>query len=304
MSSAPADDPCGAISTGRLGLRIGSIFAILVRRPSPSSSSFPSLSLSLLLTLPSPARTQLTSLAGTLFPILAKRVKTLERTVPGSVFDFSKCVLPLPPSLSLLALTPRRTCRFFGSGVILATGFIHLLQPATEALGASYTLSQGGCISDAWAEYPYAFAFCLVSLYATFVSQVVFLRIGTERVGRTMGRRGAAGAGEGAEVVRVQLERVTDAQTALLPELMASASPPGLDPEKAQAHGPSSASTPPQDSPTPPTPAVDPLEANPVVAQLMSAITLEFGVVLHSVRRARSPSLPSPSLPRIAEGSS
>ena len=197
--------------------------------------------------------------------------------------------------LSLLALTPHgpRARRFFGSGVILATGFIHLLQPATEALGASYTLSQGGCISDAWAEYPYAFAFCLISLYATFVSQVVFLRIGTERVGRTMGRRGAAAQAQGGEVVCVQLERANDAQTALLPELKASASPPGLDPEKAQAHGPSSASTPPQDSPTPPPPAVDPLEANPVVAQLMSAITLEFGVAL---------ALPSPS-PPLSRGS-
>ncbi|GAA5836595.1 hypothetical protein JCM9279_000438 [Rhodotorula babjevae] len=239
-SSDLADpDPCGAISTGRLGLRIGSIFAILF-----------------------------TSLAGTLFPILAKRVKSLERTVPGAVFDFSK---------------------FFGSGVILATGFIHLLQPATEALGASYTRSAGECISDGWAEYPYAFAFCLVSLYATLVSQMVFLRMGTERVGRVMGRKG----GDEGEVTHVHLEQ-GQAQ-ALLPELKDNPSASsnadaivGVDPEK--AHGPSSPAAAPLDSTTsttttttaaPSTP--DPLEANPVVAQLMSAITLEFGVVLHSL---------------------
>ncbi|KPV74005.1 uncharacterized protein RHOBADRAFT_37873 [Rhodotorula graminis WP1] len=195
-----APDPCGAVSTGRLGLRIGSIFAILV-----------------------------TSLAGTLFPILAKRVKALERTVPGFVFDFAK---------------------FFGSGVILATGFIHLLQPATEALGASYTLSAGGCISDAWADYPYAFALCLVSLYATFVSQMVFLRMGSERVGRALEANASSADPEKAHGPAVP------APSAVGRESTTTAATQGL---------------------------ADPLEDNPVVAQLMSAITLEFGVVLHSV---------------------
>ncbi|GAA5896646.1 hypothetical protein JCM8208_004254 [Rhodotorula glutinis] len=219
MSDVPVGpDPCGAISTGRLGLRIGSIFAIL-----------------------------LTSLAGTLFPILAKRVKAFERTVPGSVFDFSK---------------------FFGSGVILATGFIHLLQPATEALGASYTLSQGGCISDGWADYPYAFAFCLVSLYATFVSQMVFLRMGTERVGRAMGRARGGEEGEAArgEVTHVHLGRTRKRRTGPPPpprRRRRRSSRPRRRPAAAQSKA-------------------DPLDENPVVAELMSAATLEFGVVLHS----------------------
>jgi hypothetical protein len=52
-----------------------------------------------------------------MFPVLAKRVAAIQKRVPGAVFEFAK---------------------FFGSGVILATGFIHLrsstllLRPCTE----------------------------------------------------------------------------------------------------------------------------------------------------------------------------
>lgn len=52
-----------------------------------------------------------TSLIGTMFPVLAKRISFLRRNVPGAIFDFAK---------------------FFGSGVILTTAFIHLLEPAAD----------------------------------------------------------------------------------------------------------------------------------------------------------------------------
>ncbi|CAI8494407.1 unnamed protein product [Hanseniaspora opuntiae] len=41
-------------------------------------------------------------------------------------------------------------CKNFGQGVIFATSFIHLLQPANEEL-------TGECLSPAWQVYPYAF---------------------------------------------------------------------------------------------------------------------------------------------------
>ena len=55
-----------------------------------------------------------TSLAGTLFPIVSRRVRSIR--IPEIVFEGTK---------------------YFGSGVILATAFVHLLAPAFAALTAS-----------------------------------------------------------------------------------------------------------------------------------------------------------------------
>ncbi|KAF7334697.1 ZIP-like iron-zinc transporter [Mycena venus] len=61
--------------------------------------------------------------AGTLFPVLARRSQWLH--VPKFVFDFAK---------------------YFGSGVIIATAFIHLLSPGLDELSSP-------CLSPAWSEY-------------------------------------------------------------------------------------------------------------------------------------------------------
>ena len=50
--------------------------------------------------------------------------------------------------------------RFFGSGVILATSLVHLLEPAADdELGPANTIALGGCISNSWIDYPYAVSF-------------------------------------------------------------------------------------------------------------------------------------------------
>lgn len=56
--------------------------------------------------------------------------------------------------------------KFFGSGVIIATAFIHLLQPASEALGDD-------CLGGTFAEYPWAFGICLMSLFALFLTEII-----------------------------------------------------------------------------------------------------------------------------------
>ncbi|CDO93984.1 unnamed protein product [Kluyveromyces dobzhanskii CBS 2104] len=56
--------------------------------------------------------------------------------------------------------------KFFGSGVIVATGFIHLLEPAVDALSNS-------CLGGTFAEYPWAFGICLMSLFALFFSECI-----------------------------------------------------------------------------------------------------------------------------------
>jgi hypothetical protein len=39
--------------------------------------------------------------------------------------------------------------------VILATAVVHLLDPAIKQIGLINTYEYGGCISNAWGEYPY-----------------------------------------------------------------------------------------------------------------------------------------------------
>ncbi|KAK5780848.1 uncharacterized protein PWA37_003506 [Arxiozyma heterogenica] len=56
--------------------------------------------------------------------------------------------------------------KFFGSGVIVATAFIHLLQPANEALS-------NDCLGGTLAEYPWAFGICLMSLFLLFLVEIV-----------------------------------------------------------------------------------------------------------------------------------
>lgn len=77
MSNACA----GSSADGILGLRVGGLFIILVRRcgrQQPPSDP------------PHSVFLQVTSLVGTLFPVIAKRVPFLRRRVPGSVFEFAK----------------------------------------------------------------------------------------------------------------------------------------------------------------------------------------------------------------------
>lgn len=59
--------------------------------------------------------------------------------------------------------------KYFGSGVIVATSLIHLLQPANEAL-------TNECLGEGWQEYPYAFGICLLVIFLTFLAELVSLR--------------------------------------------------------------------------------------------------------------------------------
>lgn len=72
-----------------------------------------------------------TSLCTTLFPIVTKRLPRCR--IPDWVYNI---------------------CRYFGSGVILATAFMHLLDPATEELGSP-------CLSSVFQNYPFALLFAL-----------------------------------------------------------------------------------------------------------------------------------------------
>ncbi|KAF7293072.1 hypothetical protein MIND_01206600 [Mycena indigotica] len=96
----------------------------------------------------------LCSTSGALFPVLAVRSKWLH--VPKALFDFAK---------------------YFGSGVIIATAFIHLLAPALEALSSE-------CLAPEWQDYPYALALCLLSIMTIFIVELIAFRWGTAKLTR------------------------------------------------------------------------------------------------------------------------
>lgn len=80
---------------------------------------------------------------GSLFPLLSSRYSAIR--LPGWCFFIAK---------------------FFGSGVIVATAFIHLLEPATDLLG-------NPCLGGTFSDYPWAFGICLMSLFALFFVEII-----------------------------------------------------------------------------------------------------------------------------------
>ncbi|ODV84398.1 hypothetical protein CANARDRAFT_8751 [[Candida] arabinofermentans NRRL YB-2248] len=83
---------------------------------------------------------------GSLFPIIATRFPAMR----------------IPPLCFFIA-------KYFGSGVIVATAFIHLLEPASDALGNE-------CLGGVFAEYPMAFGICLISLMVMFFGELIAYR--------------------------------------------------------------------------------------------------------------------------------
>ena len=67
--------------------------------------------------------------------------------------------------------------KYFGSGVIIATALIHLLEPATDALSAP-------CLNSDFQSYPMAYAFCLISMMLLFMSEFFAYRLGTRVLGK------------------------------------------------------------------------------------------------------------------------
>ena len=113
-------DPCatGNSFDGRIGLRISSIFVILI------GSSF-----------------------GAIFPVFARRFSS-RGGVPGWSFFIAK---------------------YFGSGVIVATAFIHLLAPAEEALTNS-------CLTGPITEYSWVEGIVLMTIIVLFFVELMVMR--------------------------------------------------------------------------------------------------------------------------------
>ena len=84
-----------------------------------------------------------------MFPVFAKRMQS--RLVPDWVFFFAK---------------------YFGSGVIVATAFIHLLAPANEAL-------TNECLTGVIVAYPWVEGIALMTIFVMFFLELMTMRYAT-----------------------------------------------------------------------------------------------------------------------------
>lgn len=69
--------------------------------------------------------------------------------------------------------------KYFGSGVIVATAFIHLLAPSWEAL-TDDCLGQ----DSVWASYPWTPAIAMFSVFAIFLTELIAHRAGASYLKR------------------------------------------------------------------------------------------------------------------------
>lgn len=182
---------------------------------------------------------------GAFFPILASRFSFIR--MPSWVFFF---------------------CKYFGSGVIVATAFIHLLQPANEGLSDE-------CLGEAWQNYPYAFAIMLFTLFALFLSELLVFRL----VDKKLAADGAGGHSHshfGDETAYVKKDSDVDAEE----EDQVSSKEPVEVEKKYPSHF-SHANTH-QDVEAIGTPLND-KDKEQYFGQLVAVFVLEFGVLFHSV---------------------
>lgn len=92
------------------------------------------------------------SSSATFFPVIARRVPKLR--IPLYVYLFA---------------------RYFGAGVIVCTAFIHLLDPAYDAIGPQTCVGMTG----GWAEYSWCPAIVLTSIMFIFLLDFAAERYGT-----------------------------------------------------------------------------------------------------------------------------
>ncbi|KAK6461823.1 Zinc/iron permease [Scheffersomyces coipomensis] len=194
-----------------------------------------------------------TSSFGAFFPILSSRYSFIR--LPSWCFFIAK---------------------YFGSGVIVATAFIHLLQPANQALSEE-------CLGPAFQEYPYSFAICLFSLFALFFFELVAYRL----IDKRLEGSGQSHSHFGDESVFVKKAAESDSEDAAIKhekededdedgKVSNSKEFQKLYPEHfSHAHDhqdPEALGTPVEDQ-----------DKEQYYGQLLNVFVLEFGIIFHSV---------------------
>jgi zinc transporter 1/2/3 len=172
---------------------------------------------------------------GALFPMSAKKLPALH--IPDICFTFAK---------------------FFGSGVIIATAFIHLLASSFQELGDP-------CLSTFWyVNYPWSAAFSMISVFSLFLVELFAMRFAHMSFATT----DALGRADSVEPILPDSTPPVDSTAAILPD--------HFSPDANHAH-----ETKPHESPVATLAIAAPKER--LDARLLGFFILEFGVIFHSV---------------------
>ncbi|KAK2626751.1 hypothetical protein QTJ16_003926 [Diplocarpon rosae] len=206
------------------------------------------------------------SSAATFFPVVAARVRWVRINLYVYLF-----------------------ARYFGAGVIVATAFIHLLDPAYGAIGPDTCVGMTGH----WADYAWCPAIVLTSITVIFLldfgaEQYVERKYGfahgpnieqviTGRAGHQPGGRGAPGPLDhrGAPVLPHHQMHSGDPDSACHHQIAAAQDP--KDAPSLPQKGPVDAER------ASPTPSLAELDERSFRQQIAAVLILEFGVVFHSV---------------------
>ncbi|ABN66261.1 low affinity zinc transporter [Scheffersomyces stipitis CBS 6054] len=189
-----------------------------------------------------------TSAIGTFFPVLASRYSFIR--LPSWCFFIAK---------------------YFGSGVIVATAFIHLLQPANESLTDE-------CLTGPITEYPWAFGICLMTLMLLFLFELIAYHIVDKKVAE-LGQNAQSHShfGDEALYTKKEFESEEDEEAKL-------ETAPVTDQQETRSNYPShfAHADEHQDAEVIGSPVEDKNKEH-YYGQLLNVFVLEFGVIFHSV---------------------
>lgn len=154
--------------------------------------------------------------------------------------------------------------KYFGSGVIVATAFIHLLEPASDALGEE-------CLGGTFLEYPWAFGIALMTLFAMFFLELVAFHFVDKKIEESSGESGHSHSHFGEPELYVKKTETDDGSSSLVLE-EANPNPfPSHFQHAAEHQDPEALGSP-----------VAQLDKEQYYGQLLSVFILEFGVLFHS----------------------
>ncbi|RLV95985.1 Zinc-regulated transporter 2 [Spathaspora sp. JA1] len=185
----------------------------------------------------------LTSAIGCLFPLLSSRYSFLR----------------LPSWCFILA-------KYFGSGVIVATAFIHLLEPASDALSDP-------CLTGVITEYPWAFGICLMTLFVLFFFELCAYQLidrKLDSLGHESNQQSHSHFGDESLYIKKEVESDIEEQKSQKP-----VEPNPYPSHFSHAHehqDPEAMGTPVNDH-----------DKEQYYGQLLNVFVLEFGVIFHSV---------------------
>ncbi|KAF5099592.1 hypothetical protein D0Z00_001602 [Geotrichum galactomycetum] len=203
------------------------------------------------------------SLLGVMLPLVASRVERIN--LPSWVYFFA---------------------RYFGSGVIVATAFIHLLFEANENLSSP-------CLPDAFRDFPYAYGIALVGIFGTFLIELVTKfkiaekarKAGVKAPVHTHGPNALAVEGSTVELCerksrnpdQASHNRVNQSDLEITSAVEASSGAPKDDSASDQQSVKQPAVL------TTTSLATSPVTDHKLVVQISNICLLEFGIVFHSI---------------------